>query len=64
MKNFGQTRMPADNKRFGEIGVKVIVQTSARPLTVSDNPNCVQSTPNFAKLPGRYLQAADSVSGQ
>ena len=51
--------MPADNKRFGEIGVKVIAQTSARPLTVSDNPNGVQSSPNFAKPPGRYLQAAE-----
>jgi len=52
--------MPADNKRFGEIGVKVITRTSARPLTVIDNPNGVQSIPNFAKLPGRcYLQATN-----
>jgi hypothetical protein len=29
------------------------------PLTVRDNPNCVQSFPNFAKPPGRYLQAGE-----
>jgi len=53
--NTEQNRLktPADNKRFGEIGVKVIAQTSVRPLTVSDNPNCVQLSPNFAKPPGR-----------
>ena len=28
---------------------KVITRTLARPLTVSDNPNDVQSLPNFAK---------------
>ena len=53
-------KMPADNKRFGEIGVKVIARISARLLTVSDNPNGVQLRPNFAKPPGRYRQAADS----
>jgi len=31
--------MSAYNKRFGEIGVKVIARISARRLTVSDNPN-------------------------
>ena len=41
--------MSACNKRFGEIGVKVIARISVCPLTVSDNPNCVQSIPNFAK---------------
>ena len=56
--------MPAHNKRFGEIGVKVIARISARPLTVSDNPNGVQSFPNFAKPLGCYLQAADSAAGQ
>jgi len=54
--------MPAPNKRFGEIGVKVIARTSARRLTVSDNPNSVQSRPNFAKPPGRYGQAAKASS--
>ena len=48
--------MPACNKRFGKIGVKVIIRTSACPLTVSDNPNGVQSIPNFVKPPGRYRQ--------
>ena len=51
----------AYNKRFGKIGVKVIAQISARRLTVSDNPNCVQSIPNFAKPPGRYVQADESA---
>jgi len=50
----------AANKRFGEIGVKVTTRTSAHRLIVSDNPNCVQSRPNFAKPPGRYLQADKS----
>ena len=57
-------KMPAGNKRFGEIGVKVITRISVRPLTVSDNPNGVQSSPNFAKPLGRYRQAADSAAGQ
>jgi len=50
--------MPAHNKRFGEIGGEVIIRISVRPLTVGVSPNCVQLTPNFAKPPGRYLQAA------
>ena len=54
--------MPADNKRFGKIGVKVITQTSVRPLTVSDNPNGVQLIPNFAKPQGRWRQCADNVA--
>ena len=40
---------------LAKLGGKVIARTSACPLTVSDNPNCVQSRPNFAKPPGRYL---------
>ena len=55
-------RKTTDNRRFGEIGVEVIVQTSARRLAFSDNPNGVQSRPNFVKPPGRYLQAAESVA--
>jgi len=51
--------MPASNKRFGEIGGKVIlrlrsvtiIRASVRLLTVSDNPNGVQSIPNFVKPP-------------
>ena len=56
--------MPADNKRFGEIGVKVIVQTSVRPLTVGDNPNGVQSNPNFVKPPGRCRQCGQERGGK
>ena len=56
--------MAADNKRFGEIGVKVITRTSARPLTVSDNPNSVQSSPNFAKPPGRCRQCTKVSSSE
>ena len=52
----------AYNKRFGEIGVKVIARTSVRSLTISDNPNGVQSSPNFAKPPGRCRQAAKTSS--
>ena len=56
--------MPAHNKRFGEIGGEVIIRISVCPLTVGVSPNCVQLTPNFAKPPGRYLQATDSACGQ
>jgi len=34
---------------LAKLGCKVITRTSARPLTVSDNPNGVQSSPNFQK---------------
>jgi len=46
---------------------KVITRISERPLTVSDNPNCVQSIPNYAKPPGRCVQrgqrTADNEAG-
>ena len=48
---------------LAKLGCKVITRTSARRLTVSDNPNGVQLCPNFAKPPGRYLQATESVVG-
>jgi hypothetical protein len=51
--------MPADNKRFGEIGVEVIARISLSALTGSDSPNCVRLRPNFAKPPPRYLQAGE-----
>jgi hypothetical protein len=54
--------MPACNKRFGEIGVEVIVRILLRPLTVGDNPNCVQSSPNFAKPPGRYVKCGGGAA--
>ena len=44
---------------LAKLGCKVITRTSARRLTVSDNPNCVQSSPNLAKPLGCYLQAAE-----
>jgi len=50
------------NKRFGEIGVKVITRTSVSPITVSDNPNCVQSNPNFAKPLGCCTSAPEASS--
>ena len=39
--------MPADNKRFGEIGGKVIARISLYPLTGSVSPNCVQLIPQL-----------------
>jgi len=53
--------MPAYNKRFGEIRVKVILRLRSVTLTVSDNPNGVQSFLNFAKPPGRCMQAGESA---
>ena len=38
---------------LAKFGGKVIARTSARPLTVSNNPNGVQLSPNFANPPGR-----------
>ena len=38
---------------LAKLGGKVTTRTSVRPLTVSDNPNDVQLSPNFAKPPGR-----------
>ena len=44
--------MPAYNKRFGEIGGKVTVRISVRPLTCSDSPNSVQLTPQLRQAAG------------
>jgi hypothetical protein len=57
-------KRPADNKRFGEIGGEVIIRISVYPLTVGVNPNFVQLSPNFAKPPGRYLQADELPEGK
>ena len=46
---------------LAKLGGKVIIRFSVRPLTVSDNPNGVQSIPNFAKPPGRWLQCGESA---
>ena len=56
-------RATAYNKRFGEIDVKVITRTLARPLDGSDSLNGVQSISNFAKPPGRYRQTNESAMG-
>ena len=47
---------------LAKLGGKVITRISARPLTVGDNPNCVQLRPNFAKPPGRCMQTDGSTS--
>ena len=40
---------------------KVILRLRSVTLTVSDNTNGVQSSPNFAKPLERYTQCGDSV---
>jgi len=49
---------------LAKLGGKVTTRTSVRPLTVSDNPNDVQLSPNFAKPPGRCMQAGESAAGK
>ena len=44
--------MPADNKRFGEIGGEVIIRISLCPLTDGVSPNCVQLTPQLRQAAG------------
>ena len=57
--------MPADNKRFGEIGGEVIIRISVRPLTVSDSPNCVQLPPQLRQAAGTLAaMQGDSAVGQ
>jgi hypothetical protein len=41
LADFAIKKMPAYNKRFGEIGDEVIARILLRPLTVGDSPNCV-----------------------
>ena len=62
-KFYSNTEKPTYNKRFGEIGVKGIARTPARPLTVSDNPNGVPSSPNFAKPLRCCMQTDGSALG-
>ena len=45
---------------LAKLGGKVITRTSVRPLSVSGNPNGVQSNPNFAKPQRRWLQRGKS----
>jgi len=47
---------------LAKLGGKVITRISVRPLTVSDNLNCVQSRPNFSKPPGRYVKCGGSTA--
>ena len=57
-------RMPADNKRFGEIGGEVTVRISVRPLTCGDSPNCVQLTPQLRQAAGTLPASGGRHSGQ
>ena len=50
------TKMPALNKRFGEIGGKVIIRISVCPLTGSVSPNCVQLTPQLRQAAGTLCE--------
>jgi len=45
-------KMPACNKRFGEIGGEVIIRISVYPLTIGVSPNCVQLTPQLRQAAG------------
>ena len=44
--------MPADNKRFGEIGGKVTARILVCPLTGGVSPNCVQLPPQLRQAAG------------
>ena len=52
--------MPADNKRFGEIGGEVTVRISVSPLTVGVSPNCVQLIPQLRQAAGT-LSASERI---
>jgi len=51
-QNKVKKKMPADNKRFGEIGGEVIIRISVCPLTAGDSPNCVQLPPQLRQAAG------------
>ena len=51
----------SDRKR---IIVKMKKFDKCQQITVSDNPNSVQSSPNFAKPPGRCMQTDKSAVGK
>jgi len=53
--------MLADNKRLAKLGDKVITRISARRLSVSDKPNCVQLLPNFAMRGGMLYTSGEDV---
>jgi len=50
-------KIPAYNKRFGEIGGEVIIRISVHPLTCGDSPNCVQLTPQLRQAAGIVCNA-------
>jgi len=54
-------KMPADNKRFGEIGGEVIIRISLCPLTAGDSPNCVQLTPQLRQAAGTLCASGGSA---
>jgi len=56
--------MPADNKRFGEIGGEVIIRISVHPLTGGDYPNCVQLTPQLRQAAGTLGASGESTVGK
>jgi len=47
---------PRITSGLAKLGGKVLAQTSVCRLTVSDNPDGVQSNPNFAKPQGRCFR--------
>jgi len=51
-KDNTQGKMPADNKRFGEIGGGVIIRTSVYRFSVSDSPNGVGLNPQLRQAAG------------
>jgi hypothetical protein len=58
LQNSG-TRCQRLTSGLAKLGGKVIVRISVFPLTVGDSPNCAQSSPNFVKPPGRYMQGGE-----
>ena len=63
-KTVGVSECQQITSGLAKLGGKVTARTSVRPLTVSDNPNCVQLRPNFAKPPGRWQQPARTSSSE
>jgi hypothetical protein len=54
--------MPADNKRFGEIGVEVITRIALCPLTVGVSPYFSAVDPQLSQAADRYQQAVGDTS--
>jgi len=60
----GQTtdEMPAPDKRFGEIGSKVIIRTLAHPIAGSDSPNCSAVAPQLRQAAGMLVASKAKAS--